>query len=101
MKNGSSKSLKLVDFVKDLKALTYPQYLTNIYKPPMILLEVGDFFKMRGFCTVSVSWKKPLREGRYVNASVTIQVTEALKKSFGMDDILGSKDLNNYPDFYS
>jgi hypothetical protein len=87
----------IVEFVGQVKALTYPRYQDNIVIPPRVFIKIGEFFRMKAYCnSVSVSWKKPIREGRYIMAGLNMNFTEILSVSFSADEVATGKDLERY-----
>jgi len=90
--NGGYADIR--EFAAQFKALTYPEYMGPRVIPPMILLRVGDFIQFKGVCTnAQVTWKKPMRNGRYILADFSISLTETNVNSFAASEILAMDDL--------
>jgi hypothetical protein len=87
----------IVAFIAQLKALTYPRYQQGVVIPPKCFVKVGDFFRMKAICTsVSVAWKKPLRDNKYISATISMSFNEILSISFSADEIASGGDLQRY-----
>lgn len=66
--------------VNKIKALTYPEYGGAII-PPKCYIRFGGMINMQGVVSnVSVNWKKPFRKGIFINADVSIDITEVVDK---------------------
>ena len=90
--NGGTADIR--EFIAAIKSITYPEYQGTIVVPPRILLRVGSFFKIKGYCnSCSITWKKPIRDGRFILASVSISITEALSQSFAASEVFTQEDL--------
>jgi hypothetical protein len=90
----------IVMFVSQIKALTYPRYQGGVVIPPRCFIKVGEFLMMKAYCSsVNVSWKKPLRNGRYISATVSMEFSEILSISFSADEIASGGDVNRYYQF--
>jgi len=82
------------DYAATFKALTYPEYEGTKVKPPSILLRVGSFIKFKGICTsATVTWKKPIRNDRYIVADFNINLVEANSNAFAASEIYVKDDL--------
>lgn len=82
------------DFVAAVKSITYPEYMGTKVVPPRVLLRIGNFFKMKGYCTdCSITWKKPIRNERYIYADITFSITEAINQAFAASEIFAKEDL--------
>lgn len=82
------------EFAAQFKALTYPEYMDSKVIPPRILLRVGKFFQFHGVCTESsVTWKKPMRNDRYICADFSISLMETNSNAFAASEILAMDDL--------
>lgn len=80
--------------VAKIKSLTYPQYENLRVLPPRVLLRIGDFFKIYGYCSdCQVTWKLPIRNDRYIVAEVSFTIQEALKQSFTMAEVWNMSDM--------
>jgi len=85
------------EFVAEVKALTYPRYQGGVVIPPRVFIKIGEFFRMKAYCgSVSVSWKKPIRDGKYIVAGLSMNFTEILSVSFSADEVSSGKDLERY-----
>ena len=63
--------------VNQLRALTYPVYNGGSISPPKCLIRVAGNIKFTAICKeVSVTWMKPLRNGYYINAEVSLTFDE-------------------------
>ena len=69
--------------------------------PPRVFITIGGYVKMKGYCTsCSVNWKKPVRDGRFVFCTVTLDITETLSISFSADEVFTMDDMRRYA-YYS
>lgn len=92
--NGGGENYRLDDYVATIKSLTYPMYKGVLVLPPRLRLRIGDFFKIQGFCTsCSVTWRLPIRDGRYINAGVSLSITEARSMALSADQVIQKEDL--------
>lgn len=67
----------IVNYVNRLRALAYPAYNGGSISSPKCLVRVGDMINFTGVCKeVSVTWKKPYRDGFYLNAEVSLSFDE-------------------------
>lgn len=74
-----------------LKSLTYPRYSTYIL-PPRCYIRIGETIRMTGVCEdVTVNWKKPYRDNKFVYAEVSLTFKSALEVPFSADDVAGGK----------
>jgi hypothetical protein len=90
----------IIQFVGQVKALTYPRYQGGVVIPPRVFIKIGDFFRMKAFCgSVNVTWKKPIRNNRYICASLQMSFTEILSLSFTADEVTTGGDLGRYYKF--
>ena len=65
----------IVDFTNKVRALAYPEYAGQVVAP-RCYLQVGQ--NIRGIIivnSVGVAWSRPIRNNRYINASLTIDCT--------------------------
>ena len=62
-------------FVDDLKALAYP-YIDDagIMRAQRVYFQIGEITGW-GYVNVSISWKKPFRNGRYIMADIAFTIT--------------------------
>lgn len=82
------------EYAAQFKALTYPEYTDVAVIPPSILLRVGTFIQFKGVCTsATVTWKKPIRNGRYIIADFSLSLQETNSNSFAASEILVMDDL--------
>ena len=90
--NGGYADIR--EFVAKIKALTYPEYYGLIVKAPSVLLRVGTFFRMRGYCTnVEVIWHRPIRDERYLWVTLSFTISEALHKAWKASEIFNQEDM--------
>jgi hypothetical protein len=71
----------LEEFVNLLKSLSYPRVKSNMALIfPRVYFQIGELVGF-GVVTTSVTWKKPIRDGRYILAdiSISINIEERLK----------------------
>jgi len=71
--------MSVIDF---FEALAHPHYYTegNRVASPRVLIRIGDFFKMRGNPdNVDVTFRKPYRNGIYLQADISVTMSEALR----------------------
>ena len=62
--------------VSAIKALVYPQY-SDVIEAPHSYFKLGKFIAIDGIVSsVSVTWKKPFRDGYYLFADVSIDMDE-------------------------
>lgn len=74
--------------VNQLRALTYPAYSGGSISPPKCLVRVGGNIKFTGICKeVSVTWQKPLRDGYYINAEVSLTFDEVCNTAKGSSEV--------------
>jgi len=101
MYSKSLEKARLVDFIGQIKALTYPRYQSGIVIAPKVFIKIGEFFLMKAYCSqVSVTWKKPLRENKYyVSANISMDFSEILSISFSADEVATGMDLGRYIDW--
>lgn len=90
--NGGKADIR--DYAAQFKALTYPEYEGTRVRPPEVLLRVGSFINFHGICTsASVTWKKPIRNDRFIVAEFHLSLTETNRLAFAMSEILYKEDL--------
>ena len=90
--NGGKADIR--EYAAAFKSLTYPEYMGTHVVPPEMLLRVGTFIRFKGFCTsASVTWKRPMRNGRYILATFTLSMQEANRNSFAASEINIGDDL--------
>lgn len=66
----------IVQTVSAVKALVYPKY-TDVIEAPHAYFKIGKFMALDGVVnSVSVSWRKPFRDGYYLFADVSIDMDE-------------------------
>jgi hypothetical protein len=93
-------SADIIQFVGQVKALTYPRYQGGVVIPPRVFIKIGDFFRMKAYCSsVNVTWKKPIRNNRYICATLAMSFSEILSMSFTADEISTGGDLGRYYKF--
>lgn len=89
---GGSADIR--EFVAAIRSITYPEYQGTMTVPPTILLRIGSFFKMKGICqSCQVTWKKPIRDNRYIVADISISIAEALEDSYTASEVFSMSDL--------
>lgn len=82
--------------VNKLQALAYPIYHTGSIQAPTALIRLGKMVNTTGVCTeVGVTWKKPYRDGVYLNADVSLTFTETLSTPKGAVDIESGEFVTN------
>lgn len=82
------------EFVAKLKAFTYPLYQNGVVIPPRCFLKIGSMFRIKGYTdSVDVTWKKPIRNGRMIAATVTMNIVEFVSLSYSADQIASGADL--------
>jgi len=64
----------LIELVDYLKMLAYPISENSIIFFPQVYFQLGELAGY-GIVNVSVDWKKPFRDMRYINATVSFEVT--------------------------
>ena len=70
---GGERNIK--NFANRIRALAYPEYWGQVV-PPRCYLRVGD--TLAGvvlLSDVSVSWSRPIRNYRYINATISLSLT--------------------------
>ena len=81
-------------YVAQIKALTYPEYAGTSVIPPKVRLRAGKFILLQGVCSsVTVTWRKPIRKGRYIVADCSIEIMETNSESFAASEIITMGDL--------
>ncbi len=73
-----------------LKATAFPIYESSgAIIPPRIYLRVADTIIInKGYSSgCNVTWKKPIRDGRYIMADVTMDITEISKRGLDTYDV--------------
>lgn len=99
--NRSSKHKSLMDFVDDIKSLSYPNVspagLVQDY--PRVLFQLGDISAWV-IVETSLNWNKPFRDGRYILVNITFDLTvvETLEKikTYKISDEVGTKIEGDY-----
>jgi hypothetical protein len=87
-------------FVAEIKHLTYPKYEGYFVYPPKISLKIGDDIMLKGYTTsVSVSWKPPIRNGRYIVAEISLSFVEVLEVSFSAEEIFDRTDIQYFQSY--
>lgn len=99
----TTKYKSLEEFVDIIKSLSYPRRDTQgalIF--PRVYMQLGDIAGF-GFVKTNITWKLPIREGKYVNASIDFNFTledrytnPTLKKSdrkFTIEGLGSGEDL--------
>ena len=82
------------EYAAQFKTLTYPEYTEGGVIPPSILLRVGTFIQFKGVCSnAQVTWKKPIRNGRYIVADFSLSLQETNSNSFAASEIFAMDDL--------
>lgn len=94
--NGGNSN-EITQFVGQLKALTYPRYQGGTVIPPKVFIKIGQFFRMKAYCTsVDITWKKPIRNNKYIAATISMSFTEILSTCFSADEVATGGDLGRY-----
>lgn len=84
----------ITEYIAQIKALTYPLYKGTLTIPPKVLLRVGDFFSIRGYCAnCSITWKLPIRDRHYIQAQASFAISESLPVSYTAEDIFSGADI--------
>ena len=101
LKELSTEDMDLTTICDYMKSLVYPEYSQNAILPPVCILKLTDYFKLRGtFDSISVSYELPLRDivyrGKsnqkmYSVATVGIQFTEVPIKAPSASQIANGK----------
>lgn len=79
----------ILDTVNKLRALTYPEY-GGVIIPPKCYVRFGNMIGTKAITTsVGVTWKKPYRDGIFINADVTLEFTEVLENPKSASQIEG------------
>lgn len=101
LKELSTENMDLTTICDYMKSLVYPEYSQNAILPPVCILKLTDYFKLRGtFDSVSVSYELPLRDivyrGKsnqkmYSVATVSFQFTEVPIKAPSASQIANGK----------
>lgn len=74
--------------VNHLRSLVYPSYNGGSISPPKCLVRVGKNISFTGICTnVSVTWKKPMRDGYYIRAEVSLSFNEVTNNARGAAEV--------------
>lgn len=77
----------ILNTVNHLRSLTYPNY-GGVLTPPKCLVRVGDMIHCNAIVNdVSVSWQKPYRNGTYVAAEVSLNLTEVVDTPYSSSEI--------------
>lgn len=86
----------LLKTVYNCYALQYPKYEGNQIKPPKAIITIGNIIRISAVPqSVSVSWRKPVRDNIYISAEVSFSFASAEEIPFGSDDI---ESLGTNPD---
>ena len=81
-------------FIGAIRSITYPEYRGTLTVPPKVLLRIGQFLKIQGYCSsCTVTWKKPIRDGRFIVADVSFEIVEALTNSYTASEVFSTADL--------
>lgn len=81
----------ILQAVNNLKALTYPKYSARV-QPPKCYIRFGNMVKATAVCTdASVSWKKPYRDGIYLNADVSLSFKTLQELPLSTEDVENGK----------
>ncbi|WJZ23501.1 contractile injection system tube protein [Listeria phage LIS04] len=84
----------ITEYVAKIKALTYPRFENGAVIPPRCYLKVGSVLKLTGYPeSVDITWRKPIRDGRLIWASISINFTEYVSLSYSADEIASGSDL--------
>lgn len=90
--NGGTADIR--DYVAAIKSITYPEYQGTVVVPPTVLLRIGDFFKIKGYCTsCTITWEKPIRDNHYIVATANFSIAEALSQSYTASEVFTKEDL--------
>lgn len=82
-------SMGVLGAVKFLTALQYPEYLGSLVIVPKVMALIGKV-KVVGVCTsVTVNWEKPIREGHYIMATVSMSFVSSGRSSPSMSEVDG------------
>lgn len=93
--NGRTfKPESIVQLVDHFKMLAYPITETNgTIKYPQMYFEIGEIAGY-GIVKVSVSWEKPFRDLRYIQATVTFDVTVETEVSMPTEPQIGFQETD-------
>lgn len=73
--------------VSAIKALGYPLYRTHVLAPSCYV-KIGNFLKFRGILnSIDVSWDRPIRDGYYLIADVSLSFNTIEDYAPGADDV--------------
>lgn len=77
----------ILSTVHKLKALAYPKYGSRV-QAPKCYVRFGNMVKATAVCTdVSVTWKKPIRDGIYICADVSLSFKTIQDLPLGSGDV--------------
>lgn len=77
----------IVQTVNAVKALVYPRY-TDVIEAPHAYFKIGKFMALDGVVnSVSVSWRKPFRDGYYLFADVSIDMDEVRSVAQSVEEV--------------
>ena len=76
MKDGQKKKpIDLIELVDNIKMLSYPvKTINGIVSFPQTFFQVG-LLSGYGIIQTSIEWKKPFRNGHYINVSISFDIT--------------------------
>lgn len=76
MKDGQKKKpVDLIELVDNIKMLSYPvKTINGIVSFPQTFFQVG-LLSGYGIIQTSIEWKKPFRNGHYINVSISFDIT--------------------------
>lgn len=81
----------IVDTVNKLRALSYPEYGGSIV-PPKCYIRFGDMLSIKAVViNVNVTWRKPYRNGTFINADVSLDFIEIIDKPRSASEVEGGK----------
>ena len=84
----------LLSTVRKLKALEYPEYANSSLTPPKCYVRFGSMISMSAIVTsVSITWKKPYRNGFYINADVNLEFSEVVDTPYSASQIEAGGDF--------
>lgn len=77
----------LLSTINKLKALTYPEY-GGVLNLPLCLVRIGDMVHCKAIVSdVGVTWQKPIRNGIYLVAEISLSFTEVVDTPYGAKEI--------------
>lgn len=81
----------ILNVVNSLKALEYPLYNSYVV-PPNCYVRIGKMIRMQAICTgVNVTWKKPYRQGYFINADVSLSFSEVRSNPQDASEVEGGE----------